>query len=73
MKKYIEEHLNSISSDELLNGRVEAFSLYAQCNGVKLGYNAMGTFRIIECERVIDFPSAESAVANYKLLVKEHQ
>jgi hypothetical protein len=69
MNRFIRRHLDLISIDELLKNRGEVFCLYAQCGEVKLGYNALGSFRVIDGQNVFDFIGAEQALQEYETLV----
>ena len=65
-----EKHLHGITEECLESYREEVFSLYASSNGVKIGFNGVGEYVVIDGDSVRSFGIAKNAIEFYKEIVR---
>lgn len=75
MAKAIKQHLESISVDDLMDFRSEAFACMASCSGrngsFNLGVNAVGQFVVKTETETFTFNNPFDAIEKYKELVSQ--
>lgn len=69
MSKAIKQHLESITVDNLMQFRQEAFISFASSSGINLGVNALGGFVVKSKTETFTFNNPAEAIEKYSDLL----
>jgi hypothetical protein len=70
-KSALEMHLEKITEGELIAHKNECMSLFARCNGVKLGIDGYGNFCVEKNSERYSYQQPNFAIEKYTKLIFE--
>lgn len=71
MKKFIKEHLETITVDKMFEYKKDVFISYASANGIDLGFDAYGQFVVKGKGKTHKFNNPAIAIEKYSEMVRD--